>query len=293
MTYKLKKYIQIMRPHHWIKNLLVFMPMITSNNLNLNYLVDASLAFFVFSLTASSIYILNDFFDLESDKKHPSKKYRPLPSNLVSLPVVLILSISLLLISLLISFYLNVFFLIIITSYFVLNIAYSLLFKKIKFIDIFILSLFYTIRIIAGGAATKIDLSIWLILFSLTVFTSLSSIKRLGEIINLKKLNFTKIFGRDYVIEDLLKIKFLTYFSTISAIIVLILYINSPNILNLYKSVYYLYPITVILFLWLLRLIFQTEKGNISADPIVFTITDKISYLSLAAILMLIYIGYK
>ena len=289
--FKLVNIFKITRPYQWVKNILIFIPMLMSHQLTIDNFILSIKAFIIFSLIASSIYVINDIADLESDKKHPYKKNRPLAAGLINLNQCKTLIFILLLIS---SFFLlstnsNFFFLII--SYFIISNLYTFLFKKYIYIDLLILSMLYTLRIIAGGVITDISVSIWLLSFSVFFFISLASVKRQIEIMNLKKVNEKKISGRGYSLQDENIINKISIFSGYISILVLIFYINSPQILKLYSSPIFLWGMAFIMFFWITRIIYIAKKGRIKDDPIVYAINDKISYLCLFFILCVIWLG--
>ena len=289
--FKLVNIFKITRPYQWVKNILIFIPMLMSHQLTIDNFILSIKAFIIFSLIASSIYVINDIADLESDKKHPYKKHRPLAAGLINLNQCKILIFILLLISsfFLLSTNLNFFFLII--SYFIISNLYTFLFKKYIYVDILILSMLYTLRIIAGGVITDISVSIWLLSFSVFFFISLASVKRQIEIMNLKKVNEKKISGRGYSLQNENTINKISIFSGCISILVLIFYINSPQILKLYSSPIFLWGMAFMMFFWITRIIYIAKKGKIKDDPIVYAINDKISYLCLFFILCVIWLG--
>ena len=289
--FKLVNIFKITRPYQWVKNILIFIPMLMSHQLTIDNFILSIKAFIIFSLIASSIYVINDIADLESDKKHPYKKHRPLAAGLINLNQCKILIFILLLISsfFLLSTNLNFFFLII--SYFIISNLYTFLFKKYIYVDLLILSMLYTLRIIAGGVITDISVSIWLLSFSVFFFISLASVKRQIEIMNLKKVNEKKISGRGYSLQNENTINKISIFSGCISILVLIFYINSPQILKLYSSPIFLWGMAFMMFFWITRIIYIAKKGKIKDDPIVYAINDKISYLCLFFILCVIWLG--
>ena len=289
--FKLVNIFKIIRPYQWVKNILIFIPMLMSHQLTIDNFILSIKAFIIFSLIASSIYVINDIADLESDKKHPYKKHRPLAAGLINLNQCKILIFILLLISsfFLLSTNLNFFFLII--SYFIISNLYTFLFKKYIYVDLLILSMLYTLRIIAGGVITDISVSIWLLSFSVFFFISLASVKRQIEIMNLKKVNEKKISGRGYSLQNENTINKISIFSGCISILVLIFYINSPQILKLYSSPIFLWGMAFMMFFWITRIIYIAKKGKIKDDPIVYAINDKISYLCLFFILCVIWLG--
>ena len=283
--------LKILRPYQWVKNTLVFIPMLMSHRLNYENFFLSLKAFIIFSLIASIIYVINDISDIKSDQKHPYKKYRPLAAGLISIKECKTLIILLIIFCSLFLFNINLNFLLLIISYFVISNLYTFIFKKFIFIDLLILGILYTLRIVGGGLITDISVSIWLLSFSIFFFISLASVKRQIELINAKKLMNKKISGRGYVANDKKTINFISVSASYISILVLILYINSPQVLKLYSSPSILWGICIIMFFWISRIINIAKKGKIKDDPIVYAINDKISYLCLVLILCTIWLG--
>ncbi len=282
---------KILRPYQWVKNSLVFIPMIMSHKLNFENFFLSFKAFIIFSLTASIVYIINDISDIKSDKKHPYKKYRPLAAGLITLKQCKTLILILLIFCSLFLFNINTKFFLLIISYFIISNLYTFIFKKFAIIDLLILGILYTLRIIGGGLISDISISVWLLSFSIFFFISLASIKRLIELINAKKLKNKKISGRGYVVNDKKAVNLISVFTSYISIFVLILYINSPQVLNLYSSPNILWGICIIIFFWISRIINVAKKGEIKDDPVVYAIKDKISYLCVLLILCIIWLG--
>ena len=283
--------LKILRPYQWVKNTLVFIPMLMSHRLNYENFFLSLKAFIIFSLVASIIYVINDISDIKSDQKHPYKKYRPLAAGLISIKECKTLIILLIIFCSLFLFNINLNFFLLIISYFVISNLYTFIFKKFIFIDLLILGILYTLRIVGGGLITDISVSIWLLSFSIFFFISLASVKRQIELINAKKLMNKKISGRGYVANDKKTINLISVSTSYISILVLILYINSPQVLKLYSSPNMLWGMCIIMFFWTSRIINVAKKGKIKDDPIVYAINDKISYLCLLLILCIIWLG--
>ena len=174
----------VTRSYQWVKNILVFIPMLTSHQLTVNNFILSIKAFIIFSFVASSIYIINDIADLESDKKHPYKKYRPIAAGLISIDQSKKIIFFLLFFCGLFLYTTNLNFFFLIISYFIIFNFFTFFIKKYAFIDLLVLATFYTLRIVAGGLITNISVSIWLLSFSIFFFISLASVKRQIELIN-------------------------------------------------------------------------------------------------------------
>jgi len=285
------KVLNILRPHQWSKNLLVFLPIFLAQSFNFQNFQVGLICFIVFSLTASIVYILNDIVDLKHDKKHRYKKFRPLASGLVNLKECWLLILVLLAIDLFFIKILNINFYILIFTYFVISNLYTLLLKKIIIIDIITLGALYTFRIIGGGLALDIPISIWLISFSFFFFFSMASLKRLMEIIDgPKSINF-QIPGRGYLKQDQYIITTISSSTGMLSVLILILYINSDDVQNLYSNSNFLWGVCIVLVYWILRINILTIRHQITIDPIFFALKDKISYLCLLIIITVIIIS--
>ena len=282
---------KIVRPYQWVKNTLVFLPMIMAHNLELKTFLNSSICFIIFSLVASSIYIINDIADKKSDLSHPFKKNRPYTAGLVKINHCTYLILLLLLISGFLLFNTNSNFIILILIYFTVSNIYTFFIKKLIFIDLLVLSSLYTLRIIGGGLVSDINVSFWLISFSIFFFTSLAAIKRLIEVINIKKLNGKKILGRGYSIGNKKILNIIAVTSGIISVLVLILYVNSSQIIQIYSSPNILWFMNFIMLFWILRIIVISNKKIIKDDPIMFAIKDLTSYICLISILCIILIA--
>jgi 4-hydroxybenzoate polyprenyltransferase len=291
---KIKNFFDLLRLHQWSKNLLVFIPLFASHNFNnINLISDAFLAFFVFSLCASSSYILNDLSDINHDRIHSSKKYRPFANGSIPIYIGLILSPLLLILSFSISvIFLPSKFFLIILFYFTASILYSFYFKKVLIFDVIILALLYTLRIIAGGFAINITPSYWLLLFSMFIFFSLAILKRHVELSKYSN-NYenSNILGRGYIFSDLNIITILGVSSACISVLVLALYINDPNIYILYANPYYIWLICPILLGWISRIWILSGRGNICDDPVLFALRDPISHLMIILSLVILWIA--
>ena len=285
MKEKLKYSVIAMRPHQWVKNVLVFIPLVLSfQYIQPELIVKAILAFIAFSLSASSLYIINDLLDIESDRNHPKKKNRPFASGRLGkqwgvgqATVLLILAIAL-------AINLNIEFLIVLIIYSFLSAAYSLKLKKIVLLDVSILAVLYTLRIIAGTFAVSVDLSYWLIVFSIFIFTSLAMVKRVSELYNLMLQEKEKIEGRGYAVQDREILLALGSASGFISVLVVALYIHDPIIVQRYTQPEWLWIIVPSILYWIGRVWIIAHRGEMNEDPVVFAVHDKVSYSILALI---------
>ena len=277
--------IKTLRLHQWVKNVLIFIPFVASHQVISIAISEKLLLYFLsFSLCASACYIVNDLFDIKNDKKHFSKKYRPIASGKLSKQTGLIIAIVLLILSFFIAknFGENN-FLLILVIYFVLSFFYSAFLKRFILIDVIGLTTLYTLRIFAGSQIGNIKISFWLIVFSIFFFLSLAFLKRYNEIS--KKKNDTKSPGRGYYGSDKLLIKLLGVNSGYMSILVLALYLNSEIINILYKTPEYMWVAVITFLSWINWIWIKSSRNQVHHDPILFVLKDAFSILAFILIL--------
>lgn len=284
----LDKVVLALRPHQWLKNLLLFVPVFTSHNLSSGPLVANTLcAFLAFSLGASAGYIINDLVDLEADRQHPIKKHRPLAAGSLAIahaiPIAALLGLG----AVLFSFVLSPRFVIILGLYLSLSIAYSIGLKRIVLIDVLVLASLYTIRILAGGIAIDEPISSWLLTFSMFIFVSLALVKRFAELQRLRWSGEQSTNGRGYLSGDLEYLAHMGPACGFIAVLVFGLYISSESVKLLYGHPEVLWVACALMFYWISRVWLLAHRGQINEDPILFALKDKTSYVvaSLVAIL--------
>lgn len=267
--------IKSLRPHQWLKNMLVFIPLAMAHQAaNLVLAEHALLAFFSFCFCASSVYILNDMLDIDADRAHHSKKKRPFASGALSIPVGAILLAICLVLSVTLMLQLPPLFTVTMVIYYAATLAYSFRLKRQVIVDIMLLSGLYTIRILAGSAATNITPSFWLLSFSIFIFLSLALVKRYAEMMIVAMKAQRKTSGRGYSVNDLPVLMALGAASGFSGIQVLALYINSPEVNTLYKHPQFLWIIMPMMLYWISRIWLKTHRGEMHDDPVVFAAKD-------------------
>ena len=280
--FSLKKFFKMIRTYQWVKNFLIFLPLILAHKfLDVNLLLKALVAFFSFSFLASSVYIINDIMDVESDRIHPSKKNRPIASGAVKISSALKVAFILMPLSFIISIFLGKEFLFVLLTYFITTSCYSFYLKKIMLVDILILSLLYTVRIFAGGVALNIYLSPWLFMFSLFFFFSLACAKRYSELYAVRNNLQDEIKGRGYQAQDLEQIQIFGSSSGYIAILIFALYIQSDISMKLYKTPSFFWALCPIMLYWISRVWLLSHRGQMTQDPIIFALKDKVSYVVL------------
>jgi 4-hydroxybenzoate polyprenyltransferase len=281
----LRTWIKAIRLHQWVKNVLVFLPALLAHHFtNPAVLLPSMLAFLAFGCLASSVYVTNDLFDLAADRRHPRKRRRPFASGLLSVRAGIYASLALLLCALLLTALVGWSFGLVLAGYYLLTCAYSLRLKRIALLDVMTLAGLYTLRIIAGSAATHIELSFWLLAFSVFLFLSLGFVKRYAELYDARKAAKLGGHGRGYGADDLALIMNLGTASGYSAVVVIALYINSADSIALYHHHKTMWLICPLMLFWISRVWMLTTRGHMHDDPVVFALRDRVSLLVLGAL---------
>ena len=268
-----------LRVHQWAKNLLVFLPLLLAHSLHSGPVLAAIAAFFCFCFTASATYIFNDLLDLETDRIHLNKRKRAFAAGDLSVTTGLGISFSLAALALIIATWLPRTFLIYLLLYFVATLAYSLVLKRIVLVDVVILSSLYTIRMLAGSAATRDPVSPWLAAFSIFLFLSLAMVKRFSELQNLSARGVNPTNGRGYLLSDIEQLRSFGTSSAYASIVIFALYINGHDVVALYHHSGRMWLITPLLILWLSRVWLLASRGLLHEDPVVFALSDRMSLL--------------
>lgn len=263
-----------MRPHQWVKNLLVFLPVFAAHAFAPGLLLASLLAFAAFSLVASGTYLINDLLDLAADRAHPRKRHRPLAAARLTSTNALALAAFLIAGGLLMGAALGTKFTLTLLAYLALTLIYSLLLKRRLIIDICTLAGLYTLRIVAGGMATAIPLSTWLLAFSLFIFLSLAAVKRQGELVDSKARGDLFSSGRGYHVDDLPMVAQIAIASGYASVLVMALYLNSAAVTGLYRLPEALWGICIVLTYWITRMVMLAHRGRMHDDPIVFAVKD-------------------
>jgi 4-hydroxybenzoate polyprenyltransferase len=278
------------RPQQWLKNLLVFAPMIASHQyLNVHKWVAASEAFICFGLCASASYLLNDLLDAENDRRHPIKKKRAIAGGRVAMPVALTTSVGLFAGGIALAVHTGI--VAEIFCYCLTTLAYSVYLKKIPIVDISVLAFLYCLRTVAGGAATNDEVSLWMIAFGGFVFLSLAAIKRQTEITNLGGGELKAVAGRGYNTADARLLYSIGICSACISPLILALYLQSGHGDRFYSDPHILASGCVFVFLWIISLWRDAEQGMIKdEDPLNYALTNakSLTFLSLFAIVFLL-----
>lgn len=273
--FSLSLWMRAFRVHQWTKNLLLVVPMLTGFAfLDLAKVVSIGLAFLSFSLAASATYMVNDLWDLESDRFHLRKRNRPFASARIKILPGLAVAALALVAALLLAAAVSANFLFILLLYLFLTSAYSWTLKKYVLIDVLMLSMLYTLRILAGAIAVQVSTSSWLLAFSVFIFFSLALVKRCSELVSLDQSGRSEASGRDYRVSDLVILWPLGVGASLSAVVVFGLFISAPSTQARYASGQLLWLVAIGLIYWSARLWIKTVRGEMHDDPIVFALKD-------------------
>lgn len=278
----LQSLLNAMRPHQWLKNLLVLVPLLAAHRYGSQESVaDAVMAFVVFSLIASSVYLINDLVDVSEDRNHNYKRRRAFASGDLDLaygwlawPLLVLIGFGMA------TLFLPARFLAAIFIYFALTTAYSLWLKKIALVDALTLAVLYTLRVIAGAAAIDVPLSFWLLSFSMFLFLSLALVKRFSELWAAQRAGENgKIGGRGYYSSDLELISSLGTAAGYIAVLVLALYIQDSHTGQLYRTPEFIWLACPLVLYWVSRVWLLANRGVMHDDPVIFALRDRTSWL--------------
>lgn len=276
--------LRALRVHQWAKNVLVFLPLITANALTeSSSLLLATATFFCFSGVASGVYLLNDLFDLDADRRHASKRYRPLASGRLPIAWAVFLGPALMVAGLTAAVLIDTSLGICLAIYIVVTTAYSAVLKTRPLVDVFTLASLYTLRVIAGGVVTDHLPSIWLLSFSGFLFLSLAFLKRYVELSNLRGAGTKDAARRGYLAVEDIAMFVLGIASAFSAAIVLSLYVELSIGRQGFAHPQFIWGMVPLALFWLCRVWLAAFRGYVHADPIVYAARDWVSQLVVGA----------
>ena len=285
-----KDYLKALRVHQWLKNVLLFVPLFTAHAWRDVFAAShALLAFIAFCLCASSTYIFNDLLDLQSDRKHPNKRNRPFASGAIPVTQGITISVVVMVIGLVTGSLVNLRFFALLSLYIGITTAYSLHLKSYVLIDVMVLAGLYTLRIIAGGVATQIPISFWLLAFGMFLFVSLAILKRYSELRLLAQANQLAADSRDYQVSDLLNLSLMGIASGYLAVLVFALYLQNPELTNLYTHQELLWLLCPAFFYWVSRMWLKASRGEMHDDPLVFAVYDRGSRCLCMAVFLIVF----
>jgi 4-hydroxybenzoate polyprenyltransferase len=276
--------LRLLRPHQWAKNLLVLVAVLTAHRFDhLPTWINALLMLAAFCCAASAIYVINDALDVDDDRQHPDKALRPFASGAIALVHAWWLAPLLLAAALALSLVLPRMAAMVLALYVALSIAYSVLLKRILWLDVLVLATLYVLRVAAGAFAISVPLSPWLLGFALFLFVSLATLKRYGE---LAMSALALLPGRAYRASDAPVVLAIGAASALTAVLVFALYVQSEDVRTLYARPELLWLAAPVLLYWLARLWTLAGRGELRADPILFALRDGASYASGIALLV-------
>jgi 4-hydroxybenzoate polyprenyltransferase len=276
-----KASLQCLRLHQWAKNMLVFMPIILGHHIwSLKLEWQAIIAFLAMSFSASALYVVNDLLDLQADRVHPSKRQRPLASGALSVEAGLVIAAVMVIVALLLGAFLPTQARLLLAAYAGASLSYSLKLKRMLFVDVVSLALLYAVRVLYGGAATGISISVWTLAFSLFLFTSLAVVKRLTELRKLTVGAAGMQEYRGYKDVDANQLSSLAAAAGYVAVLVLALYINSPEVTVLYSRPQGLWVLCPVLIYWISRVTLIANRGHLNDDPVAFALKDRATWVT-------------
>jgi len=282
--------IRSLRPSHWTKNALLFAPLIFAHATGDGAAVrGTALAFLAFCCTASAMYLINDLRDLAFDRAHPTKRKRELAAGNLQPAAAMIAAVVLLIAGVAVAFAVSVELVSYLAAYATLALAYSLWLKRRVFLDVLALSALWTIRVLAGGAAAHREVSDWLLALSVFLFVSLALLKRYSDLGLLDAQSTALVPGRGYAAGDRDLVRSMGVTSGYLAVLVLALYLNSPEVVRLYSAPRLLWLACPLLLYWIAHLWFLAHRGAIEEDPMMVALRDPASYVVGALIALLLY----
>jgi 4-hydroxybenzoate polyprenyltransferase len=271
-----KSIVRAMRPHQWAKNALIFLPLLASHiYTNVSLWLHDLVAFAAFSFCASAVYVINDLLDLEADRRHPRKRYRPFAAGNLPIPFGLAAAAVLLAASIGLSWLDGSAVLVVLALYFALTLSYSFSLKAIVLVDTIVLAGLYTMRVVAGYAATDIVPTFWLLAFSLFIFFGLAMLKRFSELIEVRRRNAEGPPGRGYRADDIDVVGVFGAVTGCLSVMILALYINTSDITRLYGHPQLLWGIVPVLLYWISKIWLIAHRGEMHEDPVVYALTDR------------------
>lgn len=285
----LATWLRALRVHQWIKNMLLFVPLLTAFEFtDFGKLIHIALAFMAFSLAASATYVVNDLWDLASDRAHPRKRLRPFASGALPIHKGIAVAGAALALSFVLAACVSTGFFWMLLAYLALTSFYTWVVKEYVLMDVLMLSLLFTIRILAGAVAIGVATSSWLLAFSAFTFLSLALVKRCAELVVLKEAGVPATRGRDYRVTDLVVLWPLGVGAALCAVVVFGLFISAPETQPRYATPQLLWIVAIGLVYWMARLWIKTARGEMHDDPVVYALKDRGSRLAVLAMVAVV-----
>ncbi len=281
-------WLRAVRAHQWLKNLLVFVPVLTSFSFSDGARLGAAvLAFVAFCMAASATYLINDLWDLDNDRAHPRKRARPLASGSIGIGHAIGASTALLLAASVAAVTVGLRFALVLFAYFVLASAYSWFLKRFIIADVLTLACLYTTRVLAGAVAIEVPVSSWLLAFSVFLFFSLALVKRCAELVTMEQIGRPGAGGRNYVVSDLKVLWPMGVGASLCSVVVFGLFISAPDTAVRYASPQLIWLVALGLIYWLARIWIKTTRGEMHDDPVVFAIRDGTSRITILLMVLI------
>lgn len=286
--------LRALRPHQWVKNLLLFVPLLLAHDVErAGRLGPVARAFAAFCLCASAGYVLNDLHDRAVDRRHPLKRTRPFAAGRLSSGAGMLLAAALLAAALgLSALTLPRAFTAMLAGYAAVTALYSAWLKRLLLLDVFTLAGLYTHRVLAGGAAGGVPVSEWLLAFCIFFFLGLAFAKRYAELLRVQSESGDALPGRAYRTEDLAVIEAVGPASGYLSVLVLALYVHSAKAGQLYRAPRLLWLLCPLLLYWVTRLWFLARRGQLNEDPVLFALKDPVSLIATALGLLTVLIAW-
>lgn len=282
----LRDYLNALRPQHWLKNLLVFSAVLAGHRLvEPVLLVRMFVEFAAFCCCASSGYLVNDLCDLQADRRHPQKRFRPFASGRLPLAYAVTAAPGLAVLGCVLAGLLSAFSLAVVLLYLALTLGYSLTFKRVALLDVLVLAGLYTLRIVAGAFAVSSWPSVWLLAFSLFLFTSLAFIKRYAELMTVRATAGDRATARGYELSDAELLASTGTASAFTAVVVLALYIASGSVNASYSRHQIIWLVCPSLLYWVGYLWLVAHRGKMHHDPLIFALRDRTSRILIVLML--------
>lgn len=282
---RLRTWLKAIRMHQWSKNILVFIPLFLSHQFHGYQVLNSVLGFLAFSACASTFYVINDLLDVEADRSHPRKCKRPFAAGDLKIQQGLGLVVAGFAAVIALSLMLPLPAKGLLLLYAAINLLYSGTLKQTLFLDVLVLAFLYTLRILFGAASENIAVSVWTLAFSIFLFLGLALIKRLTELMSAKGQNVERLARRAYMAADVSAIRSFASSALYLSVLVLALYINSPDVVQLYSRPQALWFVCLLLIYWVSRVTLIANRGLMSDDPVIFALKDRTSQIVAALVI--------
>lgn len=282
-----KTWLRALRAHQWAKNILVFAPLALSGvyALQLEPILNVIGLFICLSALASGTYLINDLADLKADRKHHVKRNRPLASGAISVRAGAAAAAILIVSGLAGAWAISPRAALGMGAYLAVTLAYSLRFKRVPLLDVTVLGVLYSLRLLIGAAGAGTSASVWLLTFAMFFFVSLSLAKRHSEIVAAQEAGKATLPGRGYLVDDGPVTLTLGVSSAVASVLIVVLYLTDEAFPSgVYNNPAFLWGAPLLLHLWVSRVWLLAHRGQMDEDPVAFAVRDRTS-LAVAGLL--------